>query len=426
MDVAEDTGKLVPLQDCREEWLIYKLDQEISHSDWTIETVQMDTPRVVAAYHVHKTYLSLGPKKSIYFERLFNFQGARFDKESEEARVKTSRLELHQLALDAFPVYLDYIYSGDDVLAITHENAAGLCWLAQYLQVARLGKKVAAFWESDFPIEQWGTYYAHSKIFHNDKLCQLVVHASCKALSDFSFDSILNSHFDAKIWLEILECCKQKSGYVHYVLSGHLADFCFKNKDKLNGATFTMLTDARVLRRILPWQAPMWMEVEKALMPKKFVTSSLRRRCTQSLGPPSEMTRTSWRKYAEGWYKCREEEFFPPLVIVSGAEPGVNGIYRGYRDKRYYLGEGGSFAIHTRRLVPDPDAPAHWYWSITRLENNLLTNDDLYRTRWPMQWGLCGFSWRPPPRHGWEKIQGNKSPVLTILYDVPHDITAPV
>jgi hypothetical protein len=111
--------------------LDWRLDPVISHSDWTIQIVVKDNQNVskVQEYHVHRCILTVGARKSGYFERI-----CRTDSEFQEGSTQTSRIELEQIAADAIPVMLDYLYDKDFSLVFiaTTRLATALHYLALY------------------------------------------------------------------------------------------------------------------------------------------------------------------------------------------------------------------------------------------------------------------------------------------------------
>jgi hypothetical protein len=96
--------------------LLWRQDPEESYSDWTLlisyETTDENekTATKTDEYHLHKGILAVGPRKSEYFARLFK-AGGRF----AESSSNTSRIILTELEANAFPHFLDYLYSVDDL-----------------------------------------------------------------------------------------------------------------------------------------------------------------------------------------------------------------------------------------------------------------------------------------------------------------------
>ena len=114
-------------------------DPEQMFSDWTIqvrtnsESVEVKT----TCYYVHRCILALGPRKSVYFNRLFRSTFS-------ESKERTSRITLDADSASMFPVMLDFIYSAreekdkgetDAVLDII--NTQNICVLLSLGQVRR-------------------------------------------------------------------------------------------------------------------------------------------------------------------------------------------------------------------------------------------------------------------------------------------------
>jgi hypothetical protein len=117
--------------------LDWRLEPAQSHSDYDIE-VQFDrrlenedSITATQVYHVHRNILAVGPKRSEYFARLL--QGSFLEMETN-----TSKIQLDEVAANAFPYMLDYIYERNETLAITSETAVALHWLGQYFEIRRL------------------------------------------------------------------------------------------------------------------------------------------------------------------------------------------------------------------------------------------------------------------------------------------------
>ena len=167
-------------EDVRLDW---RMDADKSHSDWTIEILVGE--KIHGTYHVHKSMLSVGSKRSEYFERLFG------NKNFSEQQTNTSRILLEELAAKAFPLMLDYLYSlwDDNKLPITHENAVVLHYLGGYFEVRGLRKRARTFWKQDMKNGDLGDlamYYEHAKLFHDEKAYRAVVEKCC---SPFLFTS---------------------------------------------------------------------------------------------------------------------------------------------------------------------------------------------------------------------------------------------
>jgi hypothetical protein len=72
----------------------------------------------VTKYHVHKNMLGAGSQQSEYFKSVFRGGGASM----REGDCQTTELELEPSAAEAFPIFLDFAYTGE--LEVTTESAA--------------------------------------------------------------------------------------------------------------------------------------------------------------------------------------------------------------------------------------------------------------------------------------------------------------
>eukprot|EP00565_Helicotheca_tamesis_P005997 CAMPEP_0185733818 /NCGR_PEP_ID=MMETSP1171-20130828/20591_1 /TAXON_ID=374046 /ORGANISM="Helicotheca tamensis, Strain CCMP826" /LENGTH=324 /DNA_ID=CAMNT_0028403639 /DNA_START=116 /DNA_END=1090 /DNA_ORIENTATION=- len=109
--------------------LLWRLEPYESFSDWKIEIAVLGDDAPPETYHVHKVYLAAGPQKSPYFYGLFNSA-------MRETQENTTRISLQKSAAEAFPAFLDYMYTGD--LNVTAENSIALCHLGDYFGVEPL------------------------------------------------------------------------------------------------------------------------------------------------------------------------------------------------------------------------------------------------------------------------------------------------
>ena len=71
-----NTTSEVDLSEESKQLLLWRLDKDVSFSDWTIEVSIANKRNRKKTYHVHKTTLGLGPKKSGYFETLLHLDNS--------------------------------------------------------------------------------------------------------------------------------------------------------------------------------------------------------------------------------------------------------------------------------------------------------------------------------------------------------------
>jgi hypothetical protein len=96
-------------------------------------------------YHVHKTYLAVGPRKSEYFASLFRSQ-------IKETTTNASEITLQDNAADAIPLILDFMYA-KEYLSISVAQAMSLQFLAQCFAIKRLRRNVTSFVQSNMTMD---------------------------------------------------------------------------------------------------------------------------------------------------------------------------------------------------------------------------------------------------------------------------------
>ena len=136
--------------------LLWRQNKEESFSDWTIVLIaddpdqsdnenQEDSPERCtkrlksddqsSTFHVHRGSLAT---HSTYFKTQFSTQV-----DTVERRTSTSTIRLHPDAIDAFPVFLDYIYLPEQGRNLFfRENAVALRHLAMYFGVDVLFEEI--------------------------------------------------------------------------------------------------------------------------------------------------------------------------------------------------------------------------------------------------------------------------------------------
>jgi BTB/POZ domain len=119
--------------------------------------------------------LAAGPRRSEYFVQLF-----RNDGNFSETQNSTSRIELSEIAAQAFPVLLDFLYAPPHVmkiLFITTENATALYSLSKYFDIRPLRLLAKQFWKSDIQVLTLKTYFEHVTILQQPAVLQRVMTA---------------------------------------------------------------------------------------------------------------------------------------------------------------------------------------------------------------------------------------------------------
>eukprot|EP00980_Cylindrotheca_fusiformis_P018212 scaffold5901_cov116-Cylindrotheca_fusiformis.AAC.5 len=136
--------------------LPWRLDPHTSYSDWTVTVTilgdgssarENDLKAVPDVYHVHKTFLSCGPRKSTFFHKVFQSEDSSYKKSN------TTRLNLEKSAAALFPEFLDYVYGSE--LSLTPESAVVLHSLSDYLGVNSLKNAVLDYARNDLLSKQF-------------------------------------------------------------------------------------------------------------------------------------------------------------------------------------------------------------------------------------------------------------------------------
>ena len=187
------------------------------------------TRKKTDVYHVHKCILSASPRKSEYFNRLFQHDHNRSPTKKKtdtlatstdaddgdvdaagsfiELQTNTSCIELDELAAIAFPYMLDYIYSMDHVLDVTTQTATALYYLGGYFELRSLRWDSKQFWLRDMDSTTCGTYYEHSKILQQEKIQQASILKCAQYVMNINPETsrLLYVPNNDEFWLSVLE-----------------------------------------------------------------------------------------------------------------------------------------------------------------------------------------------------------------------------
>jgi len=232
--------------------LLWRLDSQESWSDWTIvistkptcasmtgSSGRSDDKKI--SFHVHKVHLSVGQRKSEYFARLFQ------NSEVTEAEICTSSIDLETSAADAFPAFLDFIYShpGTNVEATT-TNAVALRYLSQYFGVRELFNNINSFIQRDLDADTAHIYLSESSIYHDEKILS---HATKICAENFqAIGGKLASLLPAKLFRDVV--CAPDLKCESKALSLCVAHLCETQPNEIDGTLLTALTDYRKMPEI--------------------------------------------------------------------------------------------------------------------------------------------------------------------------------
>jgi len=174
---------------------VFKLDwrqnPNISLSDWTVVVYD---GKESAVYHIHKSEVGLGPRRS-------KFLAAKFD-EDEHADVTDPNTEVYLPSRVAalFPEFLDYVYS--DTLQLTTRNVLALKHLANHFDVRALYKKTDSFVQSDLNLKTAPTYCTEADLVKDEDVQKKAVQIMAENFG--RMDMTVITQLPAKMFKEVL------------------------------------------------------------------------------------------------------------------------------------------------------------------------------------------------------------------------------
>mmetsp|Transcript_9006 Transcript_9006/g.14013 ORF Transcript_9006/g.14013 Transcript_9006/m.14013 type:complete len:481 (-) Transcript_9006:149-1591(-) len=308
-DSEEEEGRPTSNPHVRLHW---NMDPEVSFSDWKIEiSYKVKTNTTTAAdiddnadisnsstsittktklYHVHKSVLAVGARRSEYFARLFHTNNTYKD--------NISQIELEPCAAEAFPIVLDYLYCPERCLQVNSQNAAPLHYLGSYLEMKQLRWDSRKFWKEDLTVDTLSHYYRHATLFDDEKLLDAVVDVCAREIShvlipdDFPCDfenHIVRVASEPSFWLRVLaKYNKDWPDYQSLHVSKLMSHFCESYKE-MDAATFNQIVDPDHLPCIATEVAFSFLQLEAKFFPHSPQTevvtelSDLQLRCVESL-----------------------------------------------------------------------------------------------------------------------------------------------
>jgi menaquinone-dependent protoporphyrinogen IX oxidase len=307
-----------------EDGLSWRLDPEQSLSDWTL-VIQKQDSLESKEYHVHKNILAVGPCKSDYFASLFRTQ-------MREAETSTSRIELEDLAADAVPNMLDFMYNPQHMLNVTSELAVSLRYLAQYFGIKLLHRRVMSFVKTDMNMSNVHLYIQSATMFHDAKMLSVASNLCIDNIGDLDVDSPLLPAIDPDFFYEIISSPEVDTCSVSCHVSTLVAAYSRIHQGDLNQETFDKLTDRRFIPLIDKESAMSLLELEAATTPTEESTTTDTTRSagggatTTSSSTPTTSSTTCLQKrcikvLAQHWKDFAEQgnlpvvRSFPPKVM---------------------------------------------------------------------------------------------------------------
>lgn len=161
-----------------------------NYSDWTIEVLNKES-KEVTSFHVHRAVLALGPHASEYFAGLFRAN------DLKEATEKTTRLEFEGKVVEAFPLLLDYLYTGN--LDNSPESFVSLFCLADYFLVESLQLDLRRQIQKKLDEHNIVVFYQDAVALGHDETLSLVANLALQVLEEpetaQTFLQVIDSHY---------------------------------------------------------------------------------------------------------------------------------------------------------------------------------------------------------------------------------------
>jgi len=291
--------------------LSWRLDPSRSLSDWTVKVVVKGT-KTVQTYHVHKSVLAIGPRRSTYFANAFqknhspspsplkpkptsrflnnqwspdclSVSGGSAQLLLDFSDATNSRLEVHPLAAQAFPVLLDYVYSSSGRLAIKTENATALHALSHHLEMKALRKVVNDFWMANMSMMNLCVYYQHARIFKDKKIQSFAEDYCAQHIFEVS-ESVVVDILTTVDPLFFLRVVSTVGSSFSLRLSLLIAVYCNVHKSELDQNMFLRLTAPSHLPSLEIKAARALLEIEDDICRgKREELTSLKTRCIEVL-----------------------------------------------------------------------------------------------------------------------------------------------
>jgi len=211
--------------------LHWNIDPISSFSDWNIELSVLEDGVEIESrtYHVHKSILAVGTRRSEYFAQIFYNDNLIND--------FTSKVHLEKAVAHVFPALLDYLYFPERPLKVLcRETVVALHYLGNHFGMQQLIRDAKHLLKKDLTIENCLTYYRQAIVVKDAKV-QEVVSKMCAANVDEIFpSSAIIQVYEPNLWLQVLETYPKHEYAKCCHVSRLMAAFCENNYSELDAA----------------------------------------------------------------------------------------------------------------------------------------------------------------------------------------------
>jgi hypothetical protein len=268
--------------------LSWRGDPLATHSDWTINVATSEFD--CRTYHVHKSILSVGPRSSKYFARLFLEGGHHYNQS------QTTRIELDEQDADSFPLFLDFMYNtgadttdDDESLSLvvgddfTTSNAVSLRHLARVFDCEGLMLAVNKFIQKDLSLRSGPLYLTQAYLYQDDRLIESAKRLCIENFSHLETRAItrLPLALFRSVMTAVIERSKNSLNFnsedeqaLSYHLSEVVCQYFEKHPDRLSVELLLELTNENIMPKISSEPAIGFTALARELNPKDVQPNS--------------------------------------------------------------------------------------------------------------------------------------------------------
>jgi hypothetical protein len=210
-------------------------------SDWSLKVYNGSVTKI---YELHKTILSFGPRRSMFFIKEFEEGRHRLQSGVDVTSASVSEVALPEKAASFMPQLLDYIYR--DELDLNTHNAVALKFLANYFDVRPLFTTTISFIENDISSSTALIYMEDADLLKDKDLANIALKLVAESFAELSLDSLITLSpilFQRLVSHSAIMCTPEH-------LSEIIASYIRYHPLEMNHELFFLLTNANVLPRV--------------------------------------------------------------------------------------------------------------------------------------------------------------------------------
>ena len=213
----------------------WRLKPAESLSDFSVQ-IYCKKSSTIELYNVHQHVLGVGPRRSLYLEKIFR-----------STSTASTKIELVDEASAFVPHLLDFVYCHDFQLGLTTENAMTFRYLAAIFKVSPILKQTAEFILNDMKIENMSRYISESAQFHDDVVTKMIAAKCGEAIDSIGISDELWIVMEPILFLRVLSCPRINRKKISRHLSLLLVEYHDLHKHEVNTKMFQDLSSISIL-----------------------------------------------------------------------------------------------------------------------------------------------------------------------------------